>query len=95
MVTVPVLLVSPAAMLSVVPLCVKSSAAAFAPADDDTVTVVASFVAWLSVAVTAARRSDACADASSLISPRDSDSVTVGASSSSALVPDTVRDRLL
>ena len=72
-VTVPVLAVEPAAMISVfAALSVKSSAAAFVPGTADTVTVAASLSATVRCAVTVAARVPAAAPASSSIMLRDS-----------------------
>ena len=76
MVTTPVLAVLPAAIVSFVPVCVKSVPA---PGDAETVTVVPWLAALSSVAVTVAT------PPSSEIEPSDSASVTTGLSSSSTV----------
>ena len=90
-VTVPVLAVEPAANVSVVAeLRVKSSAAAFVPAAASTSTVICSAEAWLSVAVTVDTLVAGSPDPAWLFSSiidGVSTSVTVGASSSSVIVP--------
>ena len=85
-VTVPVLVVAPAAMVSVVPVCVKSPATAGATGDIDTVTVTSSLDAVLNVARTAVE-----APSISRLDPGSSD--RVGESSSSVIV--TVATALL
>ena len=87
-VTTPVLAVSPAAMVSVVPVCVKSPESACVPATADTVRVTASLDARSSVAVTVLALS---APLSLMVSGfdgsgSDSTSVTVGGPSSSVNV---------
>ena len=75
-VTVPVLAIVPVGMTKVVPDNVKSSAAAFVPADAATVIVVGAFSATVRYAVTVAVRAFAAAAALSSIVFRDNDSVT-------------------
>ena len=87
-VTTPVLVVSPAAMVSVVPVCVKSPESACVPATAVTVSVTASLDARSSVAVTVVALS---APLSLMVSGfngsgSDSASVTVGGPSSSVNV---------
>ena len=83
-VTTPVLLVEPAAIVSVrLLLSEKSPLTAFVLAVADTVTVVAALDAWLKRAVTAVE----FVVPLSAIALRDSASVTVGAASSSVIVP--------
>ena len=82
-VTVPVLVVAPAAMVNVIVLdVVKSSAAAFVPAAADTVIVTVACDAWLSAAVTVV----ALPAPLSLMRADDSTSLAVGAASSSVIV---------
>ena len=80
MVTVPVLVVEPAAMVSVVPACVKSPATAGATAAAATVTVTSSLEAALRVAVTVVEPPFSVTDDE--LNARD----TVGVSSSSVIV---------
>ena len=79
-VTVPVLVVAPAAIVSVVPLCVKSPATAGETAVEDTVTVTDSLDAALSLAVTV------LTPPLSLIEDGVSTRLTAGPTSSSVIV---------
>ena len=82
-VTVPVLVTSPAAMVNVIVLdVVKSSAAAFVPAAADTAIVSVACDAWLSAAVTVVTLPAPL----SLMRADDSTSLAVGAASSSVIV---------
>ena len=83
MVTVPELVVTPAAKVSVLPLCVKSATAALDPAVAVTVTVVTALEERFSVAVTVVEPafSEMVSSASVITS------VTTGGPSSSVMVP--------
>ena len=86
-VTVPVLVVSPSAMVSTLPDCVKLPEAAFAPAVAVTVIATSASKALSSVAVTVAEPPDSGIDACDRFSVAAGRSLTVAAPVVSAMVP--------